>query len=104
MPPFPESRIYNINIRSIMLEKTVKTNKIKTAGMIALLVAVIITIAIFGFSCVGGMAPIGWSGGAVSGDMLFVGSLEGRLGSVNMTDQSILRADMLQLTQPSGVF
>ncbi|OGN94545.1 MAG: hypothetical protein A2Y89_04090, partial [Chloroflexi bacterium RBG_13_51_18] len=81
-----------------------KTNKIKTAGMIALLVAVIITIAIFGFSCVGGMAPIGWSGGAVSGDMLFVGSLEGRLVSVNMTDQSILRADMLQLPQQSGLF
>jgi len=81
----------------------VKTKKIKTAGMIALLFTAILAIVIFGFSCVSGLMPVGWSGGAESNGVLYVGSLEGRLVSVNMTDQSILRAEILKPQQQSGL-
>jgi len=82
----------------------VKNKNIKTAGMIALLVAAILAIVIFGFSCVSGLMPVGWSGGTPSNGILYVGSLEGRLISVNMTDQSILRAEQLKLPQQGGLF
>lgn len=81
-----------------------KKNKVKTAGMIALLVAAILAIGIFGFSCVSGLTPVGWSGGVASNGILYVPSLEGRLVSVNMTDMSILRAEKLNYPQQSGLF
>lgn len=82
----------------------VKLKRFKTAGVIALLIIAILTIVVFGFSCVGGLMPVGWSGGAVSNGILYVGSLEGRLVSVNMTDQSILRAEKLIYPQQGGLF
>jgi outer membrane protein assembly factor BamB len=86
------------------VKNTVKIKKTKIAGMIALLVAAILAIAIFGFSCVGGLVPIGWSGGTVSNGILYIGSLEGRLVSVNVTDLSILRAEPLTYPQQTGLF
>ncbi len=81
-----------------------KIKKIKTAGMIALLLVIVLAIGIVGFSCVSGLMPVGWSGGMASNGILYVGSLEGRLVSVNMTDMSILRAEKLNLPQQSGLF
>ena len=56
-----------------------KIKKFKIAGMVALLLAAIFAIGMFGFSCVSGLMPVGWSGGAVSNGTLYVGSMEGRL-------------------------
>ena len=76
----------------------------KIASVIAILVALILAIGIFGFSCVSGLAPIGWSGGVVSDGILYVASLEGRLISMNLTDQSRLSAETLKLPTQSGLF
>ncbi|MBN1161225.1 MAG: PQQ-binding-like beta-propeller repeat protein [Dehalococcoidales bacterium] len=88
------------------MEKTVKTNnKNKTVGLIALLAAVIITIALFGFSCVSGLVPIGWSGGVESDGFMWVGSLEGRLVRINLADSSVLKTpDKLEYPQQTGLF
>lgn len=87
------------------MEKNVKTNNNKTVGLIALLVAAIIALALFGFSCVSGLVPIGWSGGVESNGFLYVGSLEGRLVRINLADSSVLKTpDRLEFPQQSGLF
>jgi eukaryotic-like serine/threonine-protein kinase len=78
--------------------------RIKIAGMIALLIGAILTLAIFGFSCVSGMAAIGWSGGTVSNDILYVGSMEGRLVAVNLAEESRQWAEPLKLASQGGLF
>ncbi|MHB8104716.1 MAG: outer membrane protein assembly factor BamB family protein [Dehalococcoidales bacterium] len=80
-----------------------KRKNIKLVSMIALLLLAIITIGVFGFSCVSGMAPIGWSGGVVANGSLYVGSMEGRLVAINLADQSILRAEPLKLQTQGGL-
>jgi outer membrane protein assembly factor BamB len=42
-------------------------------------------VGMIGLSCVQGLIAVGWSGGAVDGDILYVGSEEGRLVSVDIT-------------------
>jgi outer membrane protein assembly factor BamB len=87
-----------------MVESKVILKKIKIVGMIALLIGAILAIGICGFSCVGGMAATGWSGGVVDNDVLYVGSMEGRLARVDLTDLSILRAEPLKLASQGGLF
>ncbi len=86
------------------MKKTVKTNKNKTVGLIALLVAAVIAIAFFGFSCVGGLVAIGWSGGVESNGILYIGSQEGRLVVFNISDESRQWAETLKYPQQSGLF
>jgi outer membrane protein assembly factor BamB len=86
------------------VENTVKLKNIKMVAMIALLIAAIISIAIFGFSCVSGLVAVGWSGGTVSNNTLYVGSMEGRLAVVNLTDQSRQWAEPLKLPAQGGLF
>lgn len=81
-----------------------KKNHNKTAGLIALLVAAVIAIALFGFSCVPGLVPIGWSGGVESNGVLYVGSLEGRLVTVDIIDESRQWAEPLKYPEQSGLF
>jgi outer membrane protein assembly factor BamB len=81
-----------------------KKNNNKTVGLIAFLVAAVITIALFGFSCVGGMVAVGWSGGVESDGILYVGSLEGRLVAINIADESRQYAEPLKYPQQSGLF
>ena len=57
-------------------------------GKKLLLLCVLLVIVIAGTSCVKGLYPIGWSGGAISGDTLFVGSKDGSLVAVNIDDES----------------
>ncbi len=81
-----------------------KVKQNKTAAMIALLLAAIIAIGLFSSGCVSGLMPIGWSGGVVSDGILYIGSLEGRLVTVDLTDLSILRADKLATPTQGGLF
>ena len=76
----------------------------KTVGLIALLVAVIIAIGLFGFSCVSGAAAIGWSGGTVADNILYVGANEGRLAAFNLTDDSTQWAEALKPVTQTGLF
>jgi outer membrane protein assembly factor BamB len=87
------------------LENTVKKkNYNKTVGLIALLVAAVIAIALFGFSCVSGLTAIGWPGGVESNGVLYVGSLEGRLVTIDISDESRQWAEPLKYPQQSGLF
>ncbi len=81
-----------------------KLKHLKIVGLISLLIAAILTLAIFGFSCVSGLSAVGWSGGTVSNGVLYVGSMEGRLAAINLTDQSILRAEPLKVAAQGGLF
>jgi outer membrane protein assembly factor BamB len=64
----------------------------------------IIAIGLAGFSCVRGLAPIGWSGGIVSDGTLYVGSREGRLVSVNLTSDGRLWSEALKAAAQPGLF
>jgi outer membrane protein assembly factor BamB len=48
----------------------------------------IITAGTAAFGCVSGVTAIGWSGGAVSDNTIYVGSREGRLVVLNLADDS----------------
>jgi outer membrane protein assembly factor BamB len=70
-------------------------------GRIVLLLALVVVLSLVGLSCVRGLAPIGWSGGAVSDGTLYVGSREGRLVAVDLADDSRLWSDSLRpVSQP----
>ena len=57
------------------------------AKLLLLLVALIV-VGLISFGCVEGLRPIGWSGGMITGDTLFVGSKEGKLVAINIVDES----------------
>jgi eukaryotic-like serine/threonine-protein kinase len=80
-----------------------KLKNIKIIATVALLIAAILSLAIFGFSCVSGMMAIGWSGGVVSNNTLYVGSIEGRLAAVNLADQSRQWAEPLKVPAQGGL-
>jgi outer membrane protein assembly factor BamB len=86
------------------MRKTVKLKKLKIVGLISLLIAAILTIAVFGFSCVSGLTAIGWSGGVVDNNILYVGSMEGRLAAINLVDNSQQWAEPLKLAAQGGLF
>jgi outer membrane protein assembly factor BamB len=48
----------------------------------------IIMVGAAAFGCISGISPIGWSGGAVSDNTIYVGSREGRLVALNLNDDS----------------
>jgi outer membrane protein assembly factor BamB len=86
------------------VENVVKLKNKKTVGKVALLIAAVLAVGMLGISCVSGMAAIGWSGGTVSNGTLYVGSLEGRLAVVNLTDNSRQWAEPLKAVVASGLF
>jgi outer membrane protein assembly factor BamB len=57
-----------------------------------LLVAILLTTG-----CVRGMSPIGWSGIATGDGYIFAGSKEGRVVSINLTNNAIMYAEPLRL-------
>jgi outer membrane protein assembly factor BamB len=85
------------------VENIVKFKHLKIAGLISLLIAAILTIAIFGFSCVSGLSAVGWSGGVVGNNTLYVGSMEGRLAAINLIDDSRQWAEPLKVQAQSGL-
>jgi outer membrane protein assembly factor BamB len=69
-----------------------------------LLAVVILAIGLVSSGCIRGVAPVGWSGGTVSNGTLFVGSNEGRLVAINLTDESRQLAEPLKAVTQSGLF
>jgi outer membrane protein assembly factor BamB len=55
-------------------------------GRITLLAVMVITIGAAAFGCISGITAKGWSGGAVSDNVIFVGTMEGRLVALNLID------------------
>jgi outer membrane protein assembly factor BamB len=80
---------------------TITRNKWKITGLIFIMV-MFIAVLMFASGCVGGLTPVGWSGGMVSGDKLYVGSTEGRLVVINLTDESRQWAEQMSTTSQSG--
>jgi outer membrane protein assembly factor BamB len=48
--------------------------------------------------------PIGWSGGIVAGNTLFVGSEEGRLVAINTADSSVQWSEQMEGSGSTGMF
>lgn len=86
-------------------EEMIVNLKIKWhASHVAFLLALIIAVGLVAFGCVSGLAPIGWSGGTVSDGTLFVGSREGRLVAINLSDESKLWSEPLIAVSQPGLF
>ncbi len=74
-------------------------------GRIWLMLVMLLLIGLVGFSCVRGLAPVGWSGGAVSDGVLYVGSKEGRLVAIGLDDGSRHFTEPLKASgQGGGLF
>jgi eukaryotic-like serine/threonine-protein kinase len=86
------------------VERIVKLKGNKTIGLIFLLVVIIIATGLVG-GCMGsGIASVGWSGVAVAGDFVYVGTNDGKQGmlvSVKLEDNSILSGKPI-IAQSSG--
>ncbi|MDD4859376.1 MAG: PQQ-binding-like beta-propeller repeat protein [Dehalococcoidales bacterium] len=67
-----------------------------------LLLAVLVIIGLGVAGCVQGLQPLGWSGGVVSGDSLYIGTKEGRLVKITIADQSRKWAEALKAAPSSG--
>ena len=80
-----------------------KLNKMKI-GLITTLVVIILAIGLLGLSCVRGITPVGWSGGTVANGILYVGANNGRLVTINLSDNSLLPAEPLKAQAQSGLF
>jgi outer membrane protein assembly factor BamB len=74
------------------------------ASRVAFLLALIIAVGLVGFGCVSGLAPVGWSGGTITDGTLYVGSREGRLVSINLSDESRLLSEPLIAVSKPGLF
>jgi outer membrane protein assembly factor BamB len=85
-----------------MSKKFTSTPIKRYAGRILILVSLLLIVGLVGSSCVQGLNPIGWSGGAVSDNTLFVGTEQGRLAAVDLTDESRQWAEVLKAASASG--
>lgn len=74
------------------------------AGRILLLMVMLLAIGLASFGCIKGLQPIGWSGGVVSDGTLFVGSKEGKLVAVNLSDESRRWTEPLKAARQAGGF
>ncbi|MFC2056059.1 PQQ-binding-like beta-propeller repeat protein [Chloroflexota bacterium] len=73
---------------------------------ISLLVLVILLGGLVFSGCRAGLGavPKGWSGATIADDILFVGSMEGKLVATNTTDNNLLWAIPLETTETGGGF
>ena len=71
---------------------------------ILLLLVVLLAVGLASSSCVQGLQPIGWSGGAVSDGVLFVGSKEGRLVTIDLVDETRHWSGPLKAAGQAGGF
>jgi len=81
----------------------IKHNRV-LLGKISLLLVLLLVVGLASLGCIKGLQPIGWSGGVVSGDTLFVGSKEGRLVAVNIVDESRQWSEPLKTSGSAGGF
>ena len=73
-------------------------------GKTLFLLVILLMVGLTSLGCVRGLQSVGWSGGAVSGGTLFVGSKEGRLVAVNIADESRQWSEPLKASTPAGGF
>ena len=78
--------------------------KINWPSRIAFLLALIITVGLVAVGCVSGLTPIGWSGGTVSNGFLYIGSQQGRMVSLNLTDDGRVFSEALAPVSNPGLF
>jgi outer membrane protein assembly factor BamB len=71
-------------------------------GKAGLLLMLMLTVILAASGCVQGLQPIGWSGGDVADGILFVGSREGRVVSVDTANEERLWAEPLKAAGGSG--
>ncbi len=69
---------------------------------VLLLVMLLLIMSGFGLGCIRGLQPIGWSGGVVADDTLFVGSKEGRLVAVDIATGSRRWSEALKMPKTGG--
>ncbi len=70
-----------------------------------ILLAVLIIAAVTAASgCIKGITPIGWSGGVVYDNTIYVGSPEGRLVALNLADGSRQWSEKLKAAAQTGLF
>lgn len=68
--------------------------------LIAVTLVLVVGMAFSG--CISGINPVGWSGGAVSNNTIYLGSREGRLVAVNLADQSRQWSEQVKMTTQTG--
>ena len=76
----------------------------RLSGKILFLLAVVLVVGLVSLGCIEGLQPVGWSGGALSGDTLFAGSKEGRLVAVNTVDGSRQWSEPFRSSAQAGGF
>ena len=81
---------------------TIERGKWKISGLL-LLVMMFLVVVLLVSGCVSGLTPIGWSGGTVSGNKLYIGSSEGRLVKIDLTDESRDWAESMREASQGGL-
>jgi outer membrane protein assembly factor BamB len=71
---------------------------------IPFVVAAFIALILVVTGCVSGLTAVGWSGGTVSDGVLYVGSREGRLVAINLSDDSRTFSEALAPVSQPGLF
>jgi outer membrane protein assembly factor BamB len=61
---------------------------LKSKLKLTVILAVVLVAGLLLTGCVSGLAPIGWSGGTVSGGELFIGTREGKLAAIDLANES----------------
>lgn len=85
-----------------MKKRADKANRKWYTGRILILVVLLLIVGLIGLSCIEGMREIGWSGGAVTDNTLYVGTEQGRLVMVNLTNESRQWAEALKAAGSNG--
>ena len=85
-----------------MKQTTREKRRLSLTGKILTIAVILLVIGIISLSCVKGLTAIGWSGGAVSDDTIYVGTKEGRLVVIDLTDESRLSAEKLSAGGSGG--
>ena len=81
----------------------IKHNKILLSKILLLLVILLVG-GLIASGCMRGSQPVGWSGGVVADGTLFLGSIEGKLVAVNITDGTSQWSEPLQASGSTGGF
>ncbi|HEY96659.1 MAG TPA: PQQ-binding-like beta-propeller repeat protein [Dehalococcoidia bacterium] len=79
-----------------------KKRRLSLTGKIFAVTVLLLVIGAIGFGCVKGLTAIGWSGGVVSDDTIYLGTQEGRLVAFNLTDESRLSAEKISAGSSGG--
>jgi outer membrane protein assembly factor BamB len=90
------------------MEMQFRQNKALPVKLALLLLMVVLLVTVGGLSglgCIRGLQAVGWSGGAIVDNTLFVGSKEGRLVAINLADGGRQWSEALKMSgQGAGLF